>query len=84
MRVRASGGRAKQQFPHLVGEVKTWLERERSYGVQKMDLAWKYFQLLSVEKVNLEEKGKELWAWGAEDGSCMEIYSAAISGESQA
>ena len=19
-------------------------------------------------------KGKELWAWGAEDGSCMEIF----------
>ena len=48
MRVRASGGGAKQQFPHLVG------------------------------------KGKELWAWGAEDGSCVEIFSAAISGESQA
>ena len=62
MRVRASGGGAKQQFPHLVGEVKTWLERERSYGhgVQKMDLAWKYFQLLSVEKVKLEEKRDEL------------------------
>ena len=27
MRVRASGEGAKQQFPHLVGEVKTWLER---------------------------------------------------------
>ena len=62
MRVRASGGGAKQQFPHLVGEVKTWLERERSYGhgVQKMDLAWKYFQLLSMEKVKLEEKRDEL------------------------
>ena len=48
--------------PHLVGEVKTWLERERSYGhgVQKMDLAWKYFQLLSVEKVKLQEKRDEL------------------------
>lgn len=23
-------------------------------------------------------KGKELWAWGAEDGSCMEIFSAAV------
>ena len=62
MRVRASGGSAKQQFPHLVGEVKTWLERERSYGhgVQKMDLAWKYFQLLSVQEVKLEEKRDEL------------------------
>ena len=62
MRVRASGGGAKHQFAHLVGEVKTWLERERSYGhgVQKMDLAWKYFQLLPVEKVKLEEKRDEL------------------------
>ena len=28
-------------------------------------------------------KGKELWTWGAEDGSCMEICLVAISGESQ-
>ena len=50
MRVRASGGGAKQQFPHL----------------------------------DMVGKGKELWAWGAEDGSCMEIFSAAVSGGSQA
>ena len=55
-------GGAKQQFPHLVGEVKTWLERERSYGhgVQKMDFCMEIFQLLSVEKVKLEEKRDEL------------------------
>ena len=29
-------------------------------------------------------RGKELWAWGAEDGSCMEIFSVAINGENQA
>ena len=41
MKVRASGGGAKQQFPHLVGEVKTWLERERNYGhgEQQMDFS---------------------------------------------
>ena len=29
-------------------------------------------------------KGKEIWARGVEDGSYMEIFLAAISGESQA
>ena len=28
-----------------------------------MDLAWQYFQLLSVEKVKLEEKRDELEDW---------------------
>ena len=43
-------------------EVKAWLERERRYGhgAQKMDLAWKHDQLLSLEKVKLEEKRDEL------------------------
>ena len=41
MKIRALGGGAKQQFPHLVGEVKTWLERERNYGhgEQQMDFS---------------------------------------------
>ena len=30
-RVRASGGGAKKQFPHLMDEVQMWLERERSH-----------------------------------------------------
>ena len=71
IRVRASGGGTKQQFPHLVGEVKTWLERKSNYGhgVQKIDFAWKYFQLLSMEKVKLEEKRDKL-----EDGPQKILY----------
>ena len=62
MRLRASGGGAKRQFPHLYDEVKDWLEMERSHGhgVQKMDLAWRYYKLLSDEKKMLEKQRDEL------------------------
>ena len=65
MRVRASRGGAKRQFPHLFHEIKIWLDKERSHGhgVQKMDLAWRYFQLLALEKRSLRRKGMS-WKMG--------------------
>ena len=62
MRLRASGGGAKRQFPHLYDEVKDWLEMERSHGhgVPKVDLAWRYYKLLSAEKKRLEKQRDEL------------------------
>ena len=47
---------------HLYDEVKDWLEMERSHGhgVPKVDLAWRYYKLLSDEKKRLEKQRDEL------------------------
>ena len=80
LRLRASRGGAKRQFPHLYDEVKDWLEKERSHGhgVQKMDLAWRYYKLLSDEKNRLEKQRDELDE-GPERILCMNQLARAAS-----
>ena len=62
MRLRASGGGKKKEFPELVPIMKDWLAMERSHGVvvHKMDLAVKYEELLETKKRQLQDEHDRL------------------------
>ena len=58
MRVRASGGGAKLDFPECYEKVRNWVHAERMHGhsVLPRHIAWKYQEYLQNVNAELEEK----------------------------